>query len=52
MADVLENAEADLTTMTHNLINTLRDEWKTVEGQIGELGEELEMGPQHLRSGK
>jgi transposase len=42
MADVLENAEADLTPMMRNLINTLWDEWKTVEQQIGELGEELE----------
>ena len=42
MADVLENAEADLTPMMRNLINTMWDEWKTVEQQIGELGEELE----------
>ncbi len=42
MADVLENAEADLTPMMRNLINTLWDEWKTVERQIEELGEELE----------
>ena len=42
MADVLENAEADLTPMMRNLINTLWDEWKTVEQQIGELSEELE----------
>ncbi len=42
MADVLENAEADLTPMMRNLINTLWSEWKTVEGQIEELGDELE----------
>ena len=42
MADVLENAEADLTPMMRNLINTLWDEWKTVEAQIDELGDELE----------
>ena len=35
MADVLENAEADLTPMVRNLINTLWDEWKTVEQQTG-----------------
>lgn len=42
MADILENAEADLTPLMRNLINTLWDEWKTVEQQIEELGEELE----------
>ena len=42
MADVLENAEADLTPMMRNLIHMLWEEWKTVEQQIGELGEELE----------
>ena len=42
MADVLENADADLTPMMRNLINTLWDEWKTVEAQIDELGDELE----------
>ena len=42
MADVLENAEADLTPMMRNLINTLWGEWKTVEVQIEELGDELE----------
>ena len=42
MADVLENAGADLTPMMRNLISTLWDEWKTVEGQIEELGEELD----------
>lgn len=42
MADVLENAEADLTPMMRNLINILWDEWKIVEGQIDELGDELE----------
>lgn len=42
MADVLENAEADLTPMMRNLVNVLWDEWKTVERQIEELGDELE----------
>ncbi len=31
MADVLENAESDLTPMMRNLINTLWSEWKMVE---------------------
>ena len=38
MADILENAEADLTPMMRNLIHTLWPEWKMVE----QLGEELE----------
>jgi transposase len=42
MADVLENAEADLTPMMRNLINVLWDEWKIVDRQIEELGHELE----------
>ena len=42
MADILENAEADLTPIMRNLINTLWSEWKTVEQQIEELGDELE----------
>ena len=42
MADILENAEADLTPLMRNLINTLWDEWKMVEQQIEELGDELE----------
>ena len=42
MADILENAEADLTPRMRNLINTLWSEWKTVEQQIEELGDELE----------
>ena len=42
MADILENAEADLTPMMRNLIHTLWPEWKMVEQQIEELGEELE----------
>ncbi len=42
MADVLENAEADLTPMMRNLINVLWDEWKIVDQQIEELGDELE----------
>lgn len=35
MADVLENAEADLTPMMRNLINVLWSEWKLVEQQLG-----------------
>ena len=42
MADVLENAEADLTPLMRNLINTLWGEWKTVEQQVEELNDELE----------
>lgn len=42
MADVLENAEADLTPMMRNLVDMLWSEWKTVEQQIEELGDELE----------
>ena len=32
--DILENAEADLTPRTRNLIDTLWGEWKLVEQQI------------------
>jgi transposase len=42
MADILENAEADLTPLMRNLIDTLWGEWKTVEQQIEELNDELE----------
>ncbi len=42
MADILENAEADLTPLMRNLIDTLWREWKTVEQQIEELNGELE----------
>ena len=42
MGGILEDAEAVLTPLMRNLINMLWDEWKTVEGQIGELGDELE----------
>src|ERR1700733_13883191 len=42
MADVLENAEADLTPLMRNLIATLWGEWKLVEQQIEELNDELE----------
>jgi transposase len=42
MADILENAEADLTPLMRNLINTLWSEWKLVEQQIEELNDELE----------
>ena len=41
MADVLENAEADLTPMMRNLIDTLWVEWKQVEQQITELTDKL-----------
>src|SRR6201996_5838572 len=42
MADVLENADNALTPMMRHLIDTLWDEWKTVEGQIDELTDRLE----------
>jgi hypothetical protein len=42
MADILENAEADLTPLMRNLIDTLWDELKLVEPQIEELNHELE----------
>jgi transposase len=42
MADILENAEADLTPLMRNLLNTLWGEWKLVEQQIEELNDELE----------
>ena len=42
MADVLENAEANLTPQMRNLIDILWGEWKTVEHQIKELTEQLE----------
>ena len=42
MADILENAEADLTPLMRNLIDTLWGEWKTVEQQVEELNDELE----------
>ena len=42
MGGVLENAEADLTPMMRNLINVLWDEWKIVDRQIEQLGDELE----------
>jgi transposase len=42
MADILENAEADLTPLVRNLIDTLWGEWKLVEQQIEELNDELE----------
>jgi len=37
MADILENAEADLTPQMRSLINMLWDEWKLVEEQIKKL---------------
>src|SRR5258705_5625048 len=37
MADILENAEADLTPRMGNLIDGLWSEWKLVEQQIQEL---------------
>ncbi len=42
MADILENAEADLTPRMRNLIDTLWGEWKTVEQQVEQLNDELE----------
>ena len=42
MADILENAEANLTPTMRNLINMLWGEWKTVEQQIEELTDKLE----------
>jgi transposase len=42
MADILENAEADLTPMMRNLIDMLWSEWKTVEQQVLELTTQLE----------
>ena len=42
MADILENAEADLTAQMRNLIDTLWRECKTVEQQIEELSRQLE----------
>ena len=42
MADVLENAEADLTPMMRNLINVLWSEWQLVEQQLEELNDQLE----------
>ena len=41
MADVLENADDDLTPMMRNLIDMLWDEWKIVEQQIDELTDEV-----------
>jgi transposase len=42
MADILENAEADLAPQMRNLIDMLWGEWKTVEQQIEELTTQLE----------
>ena len=42
MADILENAETDLTPLMRNLIDTLWSEWKIVEQQIEELTTQLE----------
>jgi transposase len=42
MADILENAEADLTPQMRSLISMLWDEWKLVEEQIKKLDLELE----------
>jgi hypothetical protein len=35
MAEILENAEADLTPQMRNLIDMLWGEWKTVEAADG-----------------
>src|SRR6202789_145283 len=42
MADILENAEADLTPQIRNLMDMLWNEWKLVEQQIEQLNVELE----------
>jgi transposase len=42
MADVLENAENELTPVMRSLIDKLWEEWKTVEQQIEELTDQLE----------
>src|ERR1700744_1314299 len=42
MPDVLENGENALTPMMRHLIDTLWDEWKTVEEQIDDLTDRLE----------
>jgi transposase len=42
MADVLENAYADLTPQMRNLISMLWDEWNLVEQQITALTDDLE----------
>jgi transposase len=42
MADILENADANLTPQMRNLIDILWSEWKIVEHQIKELTEQLE----------
>jgi transposase len=42
MADILENAESDLTPRMRNLIGGLWSEWKLVEQQIEGLNDELE----------
>ena len=42
MADILENAEAELTPQMRNLIDMLWSEWKTVQQQIEELTTQLE----------
>ena len=42
MADILENADADLTSQMRNLIDMLWGEWEIVEQQIEELNDELE----------
>ncbi len=41
MADILENAEADLTPLMRNLINMLWGEWKQIERQVEELTDKL-----------
>jgi transposase len=42
MANILENADADLTPQMCNLIDMLWGEWKTVQQQIEELTTQLE----------
>ncbi len=42
MADILENADADLTPQMRNLVNMLWSEWKLIEQQIVALTDDLE----------
>jgi transposase len=41
LADILENAETDLTPQMRNLIDMLWDEWKLVEQQFEKLNLKL-----------
>ena len=52
MADVLENAEADLTPLMRNLIDTLWGEWETVEQQVEELTASWSGSPRPMRAAR